>query len=414
MVRFNPVTPVLSTCAHAVPTTLASKLPSPQRCPACTITSQIRDIEAVQGQFDIRGGLFQSKEGGKGDHASACHKAVRRAWRRAKIALTNTVELFEDLLNDISVPVQDLAKLREALNVWDEKKILLGRVPGLRYINGAEEGEPTELEKEGARLLMVWLRMVIEKETKEEWRDEVKPSVSATGLNEPQQVLTIPESARLDPLVEALRSQPPEFQWTSAPEPSSEESSDAHTTATTMTVTPPASRHDFAMPKSILKRPRTRTIPGSQSASPSPKRVRTTDSVTISPEHLYVVNPSPFQPLSRTTIVLPHAAHTLAENRRPRPKFHRTTTAYTPGVWASEAFSEKLDTSFRGMSHEDMKKQYDEDSEEQEREEMLADKLKETSRGWVALWWANKVAPHLDLEMLEMEMLARSGETEVR
>ncbi|KAI4648093.1 hypothetical protein J4E93_004504 [Alternaria ventricosa] len=362
----------------------------------------------------MRGGLFQSKEGGKGDHASAGHKAVRRDWRRAKIALTNTVELFEDLLNDISVPDQDLAKLREALNVWDEKKVLLGRVPGLRYVDGAEEGEPTELEKEGARLLMVWLRMVIEKEMKEEWRDEGISAISATVLNEPQQVLTIPESTGLDPLVEAMRSQPPESQWISAPEPASEESSDAHTTAIAMTATPLASQLNFAIPGSILKRPRTRTIPGSQPTSPSPKRVRTTDSVTISPEHLYVVNPSPFQPLSRTAVVLPHADHTLADYHRPRPKFHRTTPAYTPGVWASEAFSKKVDTSFRGISREDMEKHYDDESAEQEQEQMLADKLKETSRGWVALWWANKIAPHLDLEKLKMEMLARSGETEVR
>ena len=378
------------------------------------IISQARDIEAVQEQFELRGGLFQSKEGGKGDHASPGHKAVRRNWRRAKIALTNTVELFEDLLNDTSVPVQDLTKLREALNIWNYKKVLLGRVPGLRYVDGAEEGEQTKLEKEGARLLMVWLRKVIEKEMDEEWRDEVTSSMSATGLNEPQEVLTMPESTRLDPLVEALRSQPPESRWISVPEPELGEKLDAHPAATAITATPLASEHNSAVPKSILKRLRTRTIPGSQSASPSPKRARTTDSVTISPEHHYIVNPSPFQPLSRTAVVLPHADHTHAEYHRPRPKFHRTTPAYTPGAWASDAFSEKVNTSFLGMSREDMEKHYDDESAEQEQEQMVADKLKETSRGWVALWWANKVAPHLDLEKLKMEMLARSGETEVR
>jgi hypothetical protein len=154
-------------------------------------------------------------------------------------------------------------------------------------------------------------------------------------------------------------------------------------------------------------------MPDSQSASPSPKRVRTSDFVTISPEHLYIANPSPFQPLSRAATVLPHAAHIFAEHHRRQSKFHRTTRVYVPGVWASEAFSKKVNTSFRGMTHLDMDKQFEEELAEQKQEQELADKLKETSRGWVALWWANKVAPNLDLEKLKMEMQARSEETEV-
>jgi hypothetical protein len=51
-----------------------------------------------------------------------------------------------------------------------------------------------------------------------------------------------------------------------------------------------------------------------------------------------------------------------------------------------------------------MEKRYKQESDEQEQEQELAIKLKDTSRGWVALWWAKKMAPNLDLEKLEMEM----------
>jgi hypothetical protein len=124
----------------------------------------------------------------------------------------------------------------------------------------------------------------------------------------------------------------------------------------------------------------------------------------MSPEHLYIANPSPFHSLSRTAIVLPHAAHTVAEHHRPRPEFHRITQVYVPGVWVSAAFDEKADTSFRSMTRLEMEKRFKEESEEQEQEQRLANKLKETSRGWVALWWAKKMAPNLDLDKLKMKM----------
>lgn len=171
MTQVKRAIPVVSSYMHTISTTLEPKLPSPHHCPKCMITSQIAAIQSIHEQFDARGGVFQFKQKGQDGHTIQAHKAVRKAWRTAKIALTNTIETFEDLLQDDTAPVQDLAKLREALNVWDKKKIVLSRVPGLKYVDGAEEGEPTEEEKEGARLLMVWLKMVVEKEmTKEEWR----------------------------------------------------------------------------------------------------------------------------------------------------------------------------------------------------------------------------------------------------
>lgn len=58
------------------------------------------------------------------------------------------------------------------------------------------------------------------------------------------------------------------------------------------------------------------------------------------------------------------------------------------------------------MTRLEMEERFKEESEEQEREQNLAGRLKETSRGWVALWWAKKMAPNLDLEKLKMGMKA--------
>ena len=396
MVRVEGAAPVCvaSICTHAKAATLAPKPASPLLCPTCTITSQIAAIQSVQGQFDARGGVLKSQKRGEDRHTADAHKVLRKAWRTAKIALANTIEKFEDLLEDKNTPVQDLPKLREALNVWDKKKIVLTRVPGLRYVQGAEEGEPTDEEKEEARLLMVWLKMVIEKEmTQEELESSRTNPPVDTSLSTSSQT---PATSQLQYPVPQEPSGVRQFEFECP----------LLAIAQTLATSLPDYQHNIAMPKPVLKRPRAITLTGSQSSSPSPlpKRVRLSDTVTMSPEHLYVANPPPFQPLSRTAIVLPHATHTLAEHHRRRPEFHRTTEVYVPGVWASGAFSEKVDTSFRSMTRQEMEKRYKQESDEQEQEQELAIKLKDTSRGWVALWWAKKMAPNLDLEKLEMEM----------
>jgi hypothetical protein len=341
------------------------------------ISSQIAAVQSIQKRFEARGGVFRSKEKGETGKATRGHKAARKAWRAAKIALTNTIAKFEDLLQDKKIPDWDLKKLRAALDLWDKEKIKLCRVPGLRYVDGAEEGEPTDEEEEEAWLLMVWLEMVVKREmTKEE-------------LNSPQQSSMSPNTSRTNPSVAI--SQPPSSRI---------HQSERVSRAATKT---PTLLQNVAGPKGILKRPHTVTLLDT-SASPSLKRVRLSDSVTVSPEHLYVTNPSPFHPLSRTAVIRPHSAHTFADYHRQRPKFHRTTEAYVPGVWSGTTMSETVNTSFRDMACSEMEKQFKEESEEQEQELELARKLKETSRGWVALWWAKKMAPNLDLEKLKMEM----------
>ncbi|KAG9188040.1 hypothetical protein G6011_01963 [Alternaria panax] len=400
MVRVRSAAPVCvaSMCTHAKTATLSPKLPSPWLCPTCTITSQIAAIQSVQEELDARGGVLQSQQKREDRHTTNTHKVIRKAWRTTKITLANTIQKFEDLLEDKNTSIQDLPRLREALNVWDKKKIVLTRVPGLKYVEGAEEGEPTEEEKEGARLLMVWLKMVVEKEmTQEELKSS--PTDPLVGTSQPTSS-RIPSASPFEYIVprESEPQEHPDIRQSECP---------LLALAQTLATPLPEPQHKAATHKSVLKRPRATALSGSpSSASPSPslKRVRTSDTVTVSPGHLYVTNPSPFQQFSRVSIMLPHAAHTFAEHHRRRPEFHRTTGLYVPGVWASTGFSEKADTSFRSMTREEMEKRYKEESEEQEEEQRVANGLKKASRGWVALWWAKKMAPNLDLEKLEMEM----------
>jgi hypothetical protein len=150
-------------CTHAIPDSLAPKLPKPHTCPSCIVRQHILTIQDVQRKFEDRGGAFRSKEGNHGQH-----RAIRKVWREAKIALSNTIAKFEELLEEGHLPVQANDKLREALNVWDRKKVVLGRVPGVAYVEGSEEVEPSEEDKEGARLMMVLLNMLVEKLDQEE------------------------------------------------------------------------------------------------------------------------------------------------------------------------------------------------------------------------------------------------------
>ncbi|KAL1795338.1 hypothetical protein ACET3X_007154 [Alternaria dauci] len=394
MARVDGATPlyVAKICTHAKATTLSPKLPSPLLCPTCTITSQIAAVQTIQGKFDACGGVLKSQQKGEDRHTTPAHKAMRRAWRTAKIALANTIQKFQDLLEDKSTPVQDLAKLREALDVWDKKKIVLTRVPGLRYVEGAGEGEPTDDDKKEAQLLMMWLKMVVEKEMTPE-------ELASPRTNQPV-VTSLPVSSHIPTTSRsqyAVPQQRPNIRPSECP---------LLALAQSLTTSSPSPQQNAAMLKPALKRPRDNNMADSPSASPSPprKRVRLSNTVTVSPEHLYVTNPSPFRPLSRTAIVLPHATHTFAKHHRRRPEFHRKTQVYVPGVWSSGTTSEIVDTSFRGKTRVEMEKIYKQESEEQEQEQELAAKLKEASRGWVALWWAKNMAPNLNLEKLKMEM----------
>lgn len=92
------------------------------------------------------------------------HVIATRYWKKTKIALANTIIKFESLLDKPGLPVEDMARLSEALEIWDDQKIFLGRVPGLRYVRGPDTPVPTEEDRERARVFMNWVRNTMKRE----------------------------------------------------------------------------------------------------------------------------------------------------------------------------------------------------------------------------------------------------------
>lgn len=151
-------------CAHHIPTSLAAKLPVPHLCSTCTINADIKAIQDVQQRFADRGSAFVSKQ-------MAHHKTVRKRWRTAKLALIKTVTFFEALIADSHWSSEDAVKVKAALDVWNKKKLVLTKVPGVNYVPSAEEDGPIEEEHEIARLMVDLLKLVLAKEMAGEDKD---------------------------------------------------------------------------------------------------------------------------------------------------------------------------------------------------------------------------------------------------
>lgn len=273
------------------------------------------------------------------------------AWRNAKIALTNTVLNFEELIEQKEVPAENLGKIQDALDVWENNKVGLSRVPGMVYIEGAKEEALTEEDYEILRLMMELLKAVLKKELSEE--DLVAVSMADVAV-----VAQQPSTPLATPLDQAGQSK--------------------------------------ETPKSILKRHA--GIPSA--VDPHRKRVLIAEFAVVSSETLTISNPSPFTVTSNKNTVLPHGYHTSAENHRQRAEFHRGTPIYVPGVWASGAFGKKADTSFFSTPVDSMERMVTMDLEESQREQVMYERLKIVAGCWVALWWARNVALHVELEEL--------------
>lgn len=362
----------------------------------------------MQRELGDRGGAFQSKEGN-----ASRHRSLRRVWRDAKIALANAITKFEDFVGDIDTSEQDTAKLREALEIWESKKVVLSRVPGLVYAEGAEEGEPSEEDKEVARLMMELLKVALEKEmTAEEKKATTKLELRRPYREEAPDGLHQPQYATLEP----LSSSPPsphsasrQKVFAALPVVSLESTAEAQhgQSAIPERSSPPDTGQPKATtPPPILKRRASRSPSSSPSSSSQhkSKRVRTASFATISPEALSIANPSPVANLSRTPTVQPHAPHTIAENKRQRSAFHRGTMLYLPGVWASGAFSEKANTSYLGVEWEVMNDKIKKELGEEDAEKKPAAELKEVSGRWVVSWWTKNIVPRLDMEKLKAAM----------
>jgi hypothetical protein len=419
----NPaVPPAAPPCTHPIPDALIPRLPTPNVCPTCVVEQHIFTIQDVQRKLIDRGGAFRSKEN---NHAQ--HKAIRKVWRDTKITLSNTIAKFEHFLEEGDLSVQAQDKVREALDVWERKKVVLGRVPGVLYEEGSKEIEPSDEEKERARLMMVLLKMLVEKLDKEEdvqggatsvvpksirkalpakvrkplyrpWKisQSAEKALSALVVQTPPQPLrAAPTPPNLTPPPQE-DVQPPERAVPAKPNPSLEPPAEAQQSdravPKTLKPTAPSSSQTGKTsppPKSILKRPRIATPPDIPSTLPLRKRLRITEFALVSPEALCVSNPSPFQKLDTKPTVQPHAPHTTAEKHRRRAEFHRTTTPlYIPGVWASGAHSEKANTAFFKIAPAEMAEKVKQELNEEEAELFIAARFTRIVHMWKLIQFA--------------------------
>ena len=425
---YNPAySPVTRGCAHAVPLSLARKLHWLKSCPTCLTKRLVGQLELLQLLIAKHGGIFKQKE-----IYPIMHKIARRKWVVAKMEMQNSIDRFKDLLKDEEMGAEGEAMLKEALQVWEKKKSGLSRVPGVHDSDEAEEKEASEEEKEGARLLMVWLTMVLNKEMSQEEEEEEQEDVATLTLSELyQQGLAVSQHKSLESTTPSITS--PQNNTYASPQqrPLSSTTSTPNSTPATLfepqqdtsvpptslktPITPPSTEtwQNIATPRSSLKRPRTNNPPDSLPAPPAHKRVRIADRVTISPDHLNIVNPLPFETLPRTKVTMPHAAHSTAEHSREKRLFHRRQRSYVPGAWASRASSEKANTSFFRIPDGEMKKLVLEELGREEKAEETARQLKLVGSRWLVLWWAKHVVPQLDLERLLAEMGRRKSTEKV-
>ncbi|EMD86938.1 hypothetical protein COCHEDRAFT_22218 [Bipolaris maydis C5] len=356
MTEITSSMPMISDCTHAVSSSLGVKLPLSQNaCPVCVITSQMAAVRAAQNHFLTRGGVFMSSSGDVKKHVIAT-----RYWKKTKVALTNTIIQFEGLLNEPDLPVEDIAKLSEALRIWDDQKFFLGRVPGLRYVRGPDTPVPTEEDRERARVFMNW--------------------------------------PTLAPFSPVLIQSPQQSSQTQNAETEHFSTSLATTTTTTTTTTHTCP----ATPKSIFKSLRAFITPRPDHPARQSKHVRISPFVTISSEHLSTANPSPFKSLSRICTTAPHSAHTTAEHKRHKYTYFRRHPTYEPGVWASAEGSRKSNTSFYHAKPWAVEMYVGRELKREERERKVAVQLGRDGREWMlALAEARK----MDVQGVKLERL---------
>jgi hypothetical protein len=358
-------------CCHPIPESLASKLPNAELCPDCAITRRVKAVQDVQQLIVVRGGIFASKHDDR-----ELHKTVRQGWTLAKIDLANTVTLLEMLMADTQTAPEAIFMLKSALDTWTASEDTLIKVPGIVYIDDPVGEIPTEADHEMARLMIEVIRLVLEKEMTAEDKValELVPVSGNIETCEPVHCST--------PSVSQKNGQIP------APYDSLLDPSQGDILPITKALQHPT------MPKPILRR---RSSMSSMS-SPDQKRLRMDEIATVSPAHLNTSNASPFLKLAATVTAQPHSNHTSAEDQRRRSAFWRGGDQYSPGLWASQAYEKKANTSYYKKSWEHMERKVEKGQKEAEEEKATFWGLNTVAGAWMGLWWFCKTK-NVDLEV---------------
>ncbi|KAF2032994.1 hypothetical protein EK21DRAFT_109447 [Setomelanomma holmii] len=335
-------------CAHEKATSVFARLQNSHQCPVCIILEPINAIQNVQQQLINRGGWSAFK--GMGVY----HKTLKNKWRKAKIDLTNIVELYETLLSNPEISADDSERLNIALEIYDKKKVALTRVPGLQYVEGAEEEERTEDDSEAATLMVQLLRAVLDEEMEEEDKDYAARWAAFATEEELIKPWRGSENKRkakvtLRNLQTPQKSDTPMSPSTGSP----------------------------STPKSSIKRKSSR----SPISSTGKKRVRISLTATVSPAQLNTYDPSSLLlPTPSEPAIKPHSAHSIAEHRRMRGNFWRPSQTYTPGTWASKPNEEKANTHKMYVSWDMVMRQ---EAKESAKEKENRKKMSSIAKMWV-------------------------------
>jgi hypothetical protein len=375
--------PKLPSCDHTISARITPQ--DSRLCPSCRIARHIQAIKDVQKDLSKRGGVFQSKEKPRE------HSTIKQRWRVEKIRAINTLDRIKLLLNDDQLSEKDKADIAKAEKLWEEEAPNLGIVPGLVYQGDIVEAEPSEEDHEAARLMIELLRLVLEKEMTKEDKE-------ATTL--PIRVKKKAPDAQAHQ--DRSETSPQHASPPATPKP-------APKSATQAAATPNS-------PRPILKRKATSESP----TTPRHKRLHFNEVATISPAHLNLSNPTPFEappltslpfrpsplatPPPTTVTTQPHRISTSAEHKRHAHQFKRNRREYAPGTWASGAFEEKANTSWCTVQWDNAEQQMKQEEKEAQWEHEVFAGLKVIVRVWTGLWWVRKVMQHVDLEELKSKM----------
>ncbi|KAF2246894.1 hypothetical protein BU26DRAFT_567235 [Trematosphaeria pertusa] len=344
-------------CTHTIPSSLLPLLRPPTYCPICTIKRDISEVEEVQLEFRIRGGIFSSKALYEKSHVLGLrHKEFKKRWVSGKVALMNRVMEFKDLLDAGVAEGSDV--LREAVAAFEKERNRLARVLVVP--------RKSDIEKLAAS-------SVVEERRAEQYGAATPPKSIIRKTSQFAASSDVRAEFKSNSKISAAAKD-----WKSRPgNPMLEDSS----------LSP------FDSSSSAVSAPRS-------------KRLRFSPTISHSPEKLNYVHTHfalpPSTPLSTEATHHTPSLHPTREDPRKRTKrkFKRNGKEYQPGTWKSEDGYEKVNTSRFRVRWDHAEKEWAEGEEMR----LLEVKLKEISRASVALWWVRGVLVYGGIQEMQAGM----------
>ncbi|KAF2259561.1 hypothetical protein CC78DRAFT_591874 [Lojkania enalia] len=352
------------------------------------MAAHIENVEWVQYNIGRRGGVFGSKED------SVAHRRLKRAWVREKVALLRLVSALEDLVDKErkwnASNARNFMGLEgngaiAALEVWEQSEELMYEVPGYVYAE-VEEGCEEKGSKQN-RPVRGLKRSVSDSYIPPRARRIRRWSISEGTQRQAYRALGVMDERTENE--STILSNETQIMPNENKEPANTKEN------CTQNLRAPINYYSFSInhKENDTAHPPPPPLPpphpghhrkyNSSGLPPlaSPKRLRFSETVTISPERLnYIFADRTI--LSNTPTKQPHNKHTNRIHRT-NPSFNRASPYYKPAgrTWASPAEHVKANTSFYSMSWEDAESIW-----------AVEDRLKCIAGVFLLIWWLKAVA----------------------